>query len=94
MSKLSYLQEHHILIPKDGKRKDDKQMGGMGDEEYLGNLQEEVRKLHYQLKQKESVIERLRVVVNQPADNEEAQQDSLKLKKLNSLFDKDDSQDQ
>ncbi len=47
MAKLTYMQENHILIPKDGKRgKDDNKMLGMADEEYLNNLQEEVRKLH------------------------------------------------
>jgi hypothetical protein len=47
MAKISFLQENHILIPKDGKRMDDKVIVGSGDEFYLNNLQEEVRKLHY-----------------------------------------------
>lgn len=62
MTKLTFLQENHILIPKDGKRfnKDDGKIMGVGDEEYLNNLQEEVRKLHFQLKQKDNIIDRLK----------------------------------
>lgn len=62
MAKLTFLQENHILIPKDGKRssKEESKIGGIGDEEYLNNLQEEVRKLHYQLRQKDTIIDKLK----------------------------------
>ena len=55
LSKLTYIQENNILIPKDGAKrggnmKGDEQQKMVGDEDYLSNLQEEVRKLHYQLK--------------------------------------------
>jgi hypothetical protein len=50
MSKLSYLQENHIMIPKDGKRNNNQESNVAGDNEYLNNLQEEVRKLHFTIK--------------------------------------------
>ena len=48
MAKITYIQENHILIPKDGKRnKQEDSKVAATDDEYLNNLQEEVRKLHF-----------------------------------------------
>ena len=91
MAKLSYLQENHILIPKDGKRKDEKMLVGQNDDEYMNNLQEEVRKLHFMLKQKETIIERLKQAIT--SDDQEEPSKSLQMKKINSLLDKDEMLD-
>jgi hypothetical protein len=50
--KLSHIQENNILIAKDSKRGklEDSLNLVTGDEDYLLNLQDEVRKLHFQVK--------------------------------------------
>lgn len=50
------------MIPKDGKRSkaDESKQMVTGDDDSLLDLQEEVRSLHFQLKQKDSIIDRLR----------------------------------
>jgi hypothetical protein len=47
--KLSHIQENNILIAKDSKRlkPEDSLSLATGDEDYLLNLQDEVRKLHF-----------------------------------------------
>ena len=60
MVKLSYLQENHIMIPKDGKRLVNQDNKVNGDDDSLNNLQEEVRNLHFTIKNKDSLIEKLK----------------------------------
>lgn len=60
MVKLSYLQENHIMIPKDGKRLVNQDNKVNGDDDFLNNLQEEVRNLHFTIKNKDSLIEKLK----------------------------------
>mmetsp|Transcript_28516 Transcript_28516/g.27488 ORF Transcript_28516/g.27488 Transcript_28516/m.27488 type:complete len:172 (+) Transcript_28516:1102-1617(+) len=90
LSKLTYIQENNILIPKDGAKrggnmKGDDQQKMVGDEDYLSNLQEEVRKLHYQLKQKDVIIEKMKGVFNEPRINvDEGESDQMK--KMKSLI--------
>jgi len=60
----------------------------VGDEDYLSNLQEEVRKLHYQLKQKDVIIEKMKGVFNEPRINvDEGESDQMK--KMKSLIQKE-----
>ena len=61
-SKLTMIQENNILIPKDGKRVkvEDTKSLATGDEDYMISLQEEVRNLHYLVKQKDITIEKLK----------------------------------
>mgnify|MGYP001806481525 CR=1 FL=1 len=48
------------MIPKDGKRMNSNDNRLAADEEFLNNLQEELRNLHYQIKSKDSLIDKLR----------------------------------
>ena len=60
--KLTLIQDNNILIPKDGKRSKPEETKSLatGDEDYLINLQEEVRSLHFLVKQKDITIEKLK----------------------------------
>lgn len=55
--KIDQIYNHNILIPKEGKdneaqERDDKNQ----KQEFMNNIQEEVRKLHYQLQSKDQTI--------------------------------------
>lgn len=65
----------------------------MADEDYLNNLQEEVRKLHYAIKQKDAIIDKLRQAFSEIGDGSGAEEASLQLKKVESLLSKDDQLD-
>ena len=63
--KLEQLHNNNILIPKEGK--DDEEIER--DEEnqkqqFITNIQEEVRKLHYQLQAKDQVINQLKQYIS------------------------------
>ena len=60
--RLTLIQENNLLIPKDGKRTktDDTKSLATGDEDYLLHLQDEVRNLHFLVKQKDITIEKLK----------------------------------
>ena len=48
------------MIPKDGKRMVSNDSKLNGDEDFLHNLQEEVRNLHFTIKNKDSLIDKLK----------------------------------
>jgi len=57
IQKVQKIEENNILIPKDGKHKAEEK----GEADDFGkHLQEEVRKLHLQLRHKETIIEKLK----------------------------------
>lgn len=104
MVKLSYLQENHIMIPKDGKRLNNIDSKIAGDEDFLNNLQEEVRKLHFMVKGKESLIEKLKQALMDYQDKEksserqydqeeekEEDEQSLKMKRIHQLLLKEET---
>lgn len=47
----------------------------LGDDDYLNNLQEEVRKLHFQLKQKDAIIEKLKLVFAESKGSDEGDEE-------------------
>lgn len=81
MARFTNLQENNIMIPKDSKRKDEKISEHVGEDDYQNYLQEEVRKLHYQLKQKENTIEKLKQVFADEGSDK---------KKISNLIEKDE----
>lgn len=67
--KIDQLYNHNILIPKEGKdneaqERDDKNQ----KQEFMNNIQEEVRKLHYQLQSKDQTITQLKHLIQKNAD--------------------------
>eukprot|EP00347_Sterkiella_histriomuscorum_P007099 403350261 len=98
MAKLQFIQENHILIPKDGKRQamEESPKVSASDEDYLNNLQDEVRKLHFQVKNKESLIEKLKIALLDQqlnGDNYDENEDNspqLAMKRIHSLLQKDE----
>ena len=69
--KIDQIYNNNILIPKEGKdseaqEKDDQ----IQNNEFMNNIQEEVRKLHYQLQSKDQTITQLKHLIqkNQNSD--------------------------
>ena len=62
MLKLKKLEDENILIPKKGKEEAKQEETGVDDvnkqvqEEMTKTLQEEIRQLHFKLRQKEQII--------------------------------------
>lgn len=66
LAKLTNIQDNHIIIPKESNYYGtDDRLISTSDEQYLNNLQDEVRKLHFQLKQKDSIIDKLKQTVQE-----------------------------
>lgn len=72
MSKLAHLQDNHIIIPKDGKKSHSNESISTGSEDlYQSHLQEEVRKLHYDIKSKDILLDKINgVFTNQESSNQ------------------------
>ena len=55
--KIDQIYSHNIIIPKEGKDNEDMEKDEFKSKsEFVDNIQEEVRKLHYQLQNKDQVI--------------------------------------
>lgn len=77
--KIDQIYSHNIIIPKDSKDNDDMEKDDLKNKsEFVDNIQEEVRKLHYQLQNKDKVIVELRQLIQKNADpNEPEYKDKL-----------------
>lgn len=67
--KIDQIYSHNIIIPKDSKDNDDMEKDDFKSKsEFVDNIQEEVRKLHYQLQNKDKTIVELRQLIQKNAD--------------------------
>lgn len=67
--KIDQIYSHNIIIPKDTKDNDDQERDDFKNKSvFVDNIQEEVRKLHYQLQNKDKVIVDLRQLIQKSAD--------------------------
>ena len=67
--KIDQIYAHNIIIPKDSKDKEDEEQDELrGEKEFVNNIQEEVRKLHYQLQNKDQVILQLKQLIQSNVD--------------------------
>ena len=59
--KIDQLYNNNILIPKEGKDSEAQEKDDQNQkQEFMNNIQEEVRKLHYQLQGKDQIINQLK----------------------------------
>ena len=59
--KIDQLYNNNILIPKEGKDSEAQEKDDQNQKrEFMDNIQEEVRKLHYQLQGKDQIINQLK----------------------------------
>lgn len=62
--KIDQIYSHNIIIPKDSKDNDDQEQDDFKSKsEFVENIQEEVRKLHYQLQNKDQTINQLKQLI-------------------------------
>ena len=67
--KIDQIYSHNIIIPKDSKDTDDMEQSDLKNKsEFVENIQEEVRKLHYQLQNKDQTINQLRQLIQKNSD--------------------------
>lgn len=67
--KIDQIYSHNIIIPKDNKDKEDMEQDEFKSKsEFVDNIQEEVRKLHYQLQNKDATIVQLKQLIQRNAD--------------------------
>ena len=71
--KIDHIYENNILINKEGKSSSNKEEEEQSKEQstFMNNIQEEVRKLHFQLKQKDSIINKLTKLVEKKGEGDE-----------------------
>lgn len=70
MQKLSFIQDNNIMIPKDGNKLSLEAINNT-ENEFLTHLQDEVRNLHYQLKAKDKIIQRIKDMISSQETKEE-----------------------
>lgn len=86
LQKISFIQDNHILIPtKEGHRVAQEKSDD-------SKLQDEVRRLHFQLKQKDAVIDKFKSMLEARGSAQEDDQQSLK--RIQSLIDRDEAIEQ
>lgn len=70
--KIDHIYENNILINKEGKSTSNKEEEEQNKEQsaFMNNVQEEVRKLHFQLKQKDTVIHKLTQLAERKGSDE------------------------
>ena len=70
--KIDHIYENNILINKEGKSSSNKEEEEQNKEQstFMNNIQEEVRKLHFQLKQKDTIINKLTKLVEKKGEND------------------------
>lgn len=67
--KIDQIYSHNIIIPKDSKDDDDQEKDDFKNKsEFVENIQEEVRKLHYQLQNKDQTINQLKQLIQKNND--------------------------
>lgn len=80
--KIDHIYENNILINKEGKSSSNKEEEEQNKEQsaFMNNVQEEVRKLHFQLKQKDTIINKLTKLIEKrgEGDDEYGNQDDSK----------------
>ena len=68
-TKIDQIYSHNIIIPKDSKDKEDEEQDEFKSKsEFVDNIQEEVRKLHYQLQNKDQTIVSLKQLISKNSD--------------------------
>jgi hypothetical protein len=71
--KIDHIYENNILINKEGKSSSNKEEEEQNKEQsaFMNNIQEEVRKLHFQLKQKDSIINKLTKLIEKKGEGDD-----------------------
>lgn len=72
--KLEHIYNNNILIPKEGK--DDEEIERQDKnqkDQFVDNIQEEVRKLHYQLQSKDKIINELKSFIKKGSNAEDGE---------------------
>ena len=99
--KIDHIYENNILINKEGKSSSNKEEELQNKEQsaFMNNVQEEVRKLHFQLKQKDTIINKLTKLIEKKTegDDEYGNEDGSQLevdKILNGAVEPDQSKGQ
>lgn len=73
--KIDQIYKHNILIPKEGKDNEAQERDDQNQKnEFMNNIQEEVRKLHYQLQNKDQTINQLKQLIKKNKDDGHAEQ--------------------
>lgn len=85
-SKLDHIYEHNILIQKDGDKPMNQDLEEKNKQQhtYMNNVQEEIRKLHFQLKRKDLALLKLKQYI-QASKNSDEEQDSPDMPDLDHL---------
>ena len=67
--KIDQIYNNNILIPKEGKDNEAQERDDQNQkQEFMNNIQEEVRKLHYQLQGKDQIINQLKQLIHKNQD--------------------------
>jgi len=70
--KIDHIYNNNILIPKEGKDDEENQREEKNTKDvFVDNIQEEVRKLHYQIQSKDKVISELKSFIKKSKNDED-----------------------
>jgi len=70
--KIDHIYNNNILIPKEGKDDEENQREEKNTKDvFVDNIQEEVRKLHYQIQSKDKVINELKSFIKKSKNGED-----------------------
>jgi len=70
--KIDHIYNNNILIPKEGKDDEENQREEKNTKDvFVDNIQEEVRKLHYQIQSKDKVISELKSFIKKSKNGED-----------------------
>jgi len=70
--KIDHIYNNNILIPKEGKDDEENQREEKNTKDvFVDNIQEEVRKLHYQIQSKDKVISELKSFIKKGKNGED-----------------------